>query len=110
MAGLKKLYRIVLAAAIVMVSLTVFLLTFTINPRLFAVNTAKILDGIYYMNYDVSTIGDDLENRNVQYGYELFVNTPKYLGPDSNKPYAGKTVWRVIIVIFLPAQSPLPPH
>ncbi len=89
LAGLKKLYRIVLAAAIVMVSLTVFLLTCTINPGLFAVNTTKILDGIYHMNYDVSTIGDDLENRNVKYGYELFVNTPKYLGPDSNKPYAG---------------------
>ena len=42
--------------------------------------------------YDISLLDDSPENEAIKYGHELFINTPKYLGPDSGNPdkvYAG---------------------
>ena len=47
---------------------------------------------IYFMNYDVSLLDDSEENREIKYGFELFINTPKYIGPDNGNPdfvYSG---------------------
>ncbi|MFD2824684.1 c-type cytochrome [Lacinutrix iliipiscaria] len=38
---------------------------------------------IYYMNYDTSTLDNSEESKKIKYGYELFRNTPEYLGPDN---------------------------
>lgn len=38
---------------------------------------------IYYMNYDVNTLGDSEPDRLVKYGYQLFVSTPDYIGPNA---------------------------
>lgn len=37
----------------------------------------------FEMNYDVSRLDNSAENQNIKYGYELFVNTPNYLGPEN---------------------------
>ena len=52
-------------------------------------------DGIYSKNYDVSTLDDSEENLVIKYGHELFINTPKYIGPDNPQPdkeYAGNSL------------------
>jgi thiosulfate dehydrogenase len=52
-------------------------------------------DGIYTKNYDVSSLDDSEENRLVKYGHELFINTPKYIGPgnsQSDTAYAGNSL------------------
>lgn len=47
---------------------------------------------LYKMNYDVSLLEDSKTNRQIKYGHELFVNTSKHLGPNSNRPYAGNAL------------------
>ena len=37
----------------------------------------------YEMNYDVSRLESTPENESIKYGYELFVKTPKYVGPNN---------------------------
>lgn len=40
---------------------------------------------IYSQDYDVSVLDDSDENLMIKYGYEVFVNTPNYIGPDNGK-------------------------
>ena len=52
-------------------------------------------DNIYEMNYDVSTLDNSKENLRIKYGYELFINTSKYIGPDNPNTemvYAGNSL------------------
>lgn len=39
-----------------------------------------LADGIYHKNYDVSSLDDSEANLLIEYGHELFINTPKYIG------------------------------
>ena len=42
--------------------------------------------------YDISLLDNSLENTEIKYGHELFINTPKYIGPDNGSPdmvYSG---------------------
>jgi thiosulfate dehydrogenase len=48
--------------------------------------------GIYYMNYDIASLDPSGESEKIRLGYELFVNTPKYLGPKSDQAYSGNTL------------------
>jgi len=51
--------------------------------------------GIYTQNYDVATLDDSEESLVIKYGHELFVNTPKYIGPNNSKlnmAYAGNSL------------------
>ncbi len=41
---------------------------------------------LYYMNYDISQLNNSKDNELLKYGYELFLNTPKYIGPDNGDP------------------------
>lgn len=64
---------------------------FNVYPKNLFNSTESISD-IYYMNYDVSLLNDTEKNRDIKYGYELFINTPKYIGPDNGNPglvYSG---------------------
>ncbi|WP_223550836.1 c-type cytochrome [Aestuariivivens sp. NBU2969] len=38
------------------------------------------------MNYDISQLNNSKDNELLKYGYELFLNTPKYIGPDNGDP------------------------
>ena len=53
----------------------------------------KEYDGdVFGDHYDVSILDDSPESEIIKYGYELFQNTPKYVGPDNGNPdniYAG---------------------
>lgn len=44
------------------------------------------MPSIYYMNYDVSSLEDSEANQDIKYGYQLFTETPKYIGPDNGNP------------------------
>lgn len=46
----------------------------------------EYVDNIFYMNYDVSRLDNSEESQNIKYGHELFINTPKYLGPNNGNP------------------------
>ena len=48
-------------------------------------NDTDYVENIYDMNYDVSRLNNSVDNENIKYGHELFVNTPKYLGPKNGK-------------------------
>ncbi len=50
---------------------------------------------IYERNYNVSTLGDSEESKKIKYGYGLFQNTSKYLGPNNRNEdtaYAGNSL------------------
>ena len=50
---------------------------------------------VFLRNYDVHTLDDSPKNEEIKQGYELFVNTAKYIGPensDKNKVYAGNNL------------------
>lgn len=52
-------------------------------------------EGIYTKNYNVSALDDSKENLLIKYGHELFVNTPKHIGPGNvqqDKEYAGNSL------------------
>lgn len=56
------------------------------------VDATEFEGDIYDANYDVSALHDTPEHELIKYGYQLFQNTPKYLGPDNGNPeniYAG---------------------
>lgn len=58
----------------------------------FSNSTRNNIDDVFYMNYDISLLDDSEGNNLIKYGYELFQNTPKYIGPDngnSEKAYSG---------------------
>ena len=46
-------------------------------------SSADEVDDIFFMNYDVSQLDNSEKNKMIKYGYELFQNTPKYIGPDN---------------------------
>lgn len=46
-------------------------------------------------SYDISELDNSAENRKIKYGYELFVHTPQYIGPEngnSKMAYAGNNL------------------
>src|SRR5210317_13921 len=49
-------------------------------------NHEEYVDNIFYMNYNVSSLDHSDENKAIKLGYELFMNTPKYLGPINGNP------------------------
>lgn len=44
---------------------------------------------VYHNSYDTSLLGNSERSKTIKYGYKLFQDTPKHLGPDSDNPYAG---------------------
>jgi thiosulfate dehydrogenase len=58
-----------------------------------AFNSSVIqVDKIFYMNYEVSQLNDSQKNKAIKFGFELFQNTPKYIGPENGNPekiYSG---------------------
>ncbi len=59
-------------------------LFFDITPK--SDSKSVYIDNPYNMNYDVSRLDNSVENQIIKYGYELFVKTPNYLGPDNGIP------------------------
>ncbi|MCL6267297.1 c-type cytochrome [Flagellimonas myxillae] len=52
-------------------------------------------DDIYFMSYDVQRLDTKAGNQQIKLGYDIFVNSPKYIGPvqsDSTKQYAGNNL------------------
>jgi len=52
-------------------------------------------DDIFSKNYDVATLGNSEDDNEIKYGYELFINTPNYIGPNNGNPemvYAGNNL------------------
>ena len=84
-------------ASILVIAVCIMLLNFNVfsleDSNLENVNVSEgVVEDIYDANYDVSVLHDTPENDMIKYGYELFKNTPKYLGPDNGNPemaYAG---------------------
>ena len=53
------------------------------------------IDDIFLKNYDVTTLGNSESDREIKYGYELFINTPDYIGPNNGDPemvFAGNNL------------------
>jgi len=52
-------------------------------------------DDIFSKNYDVATLGNSESDKKIKYGYQLFINTPDYIGPNNGNPemvYAGNNL------------------
>lgn len=55
----------------------------------------KPIDMTYSMGYNIAQLEDSEENELIRYGYELFQNTSKYIGPGNDKKnnvYAGNNL------------------
>ena len=68
-------------------SLLVFtVILLLINFNVFSKNDSipvEFVDDIFYKSYDVTRLDNSAENEIIKYGHELFINTPKYLGPNN---------------------------
>ena len=68
-------------------SLLVFtVILLLVNFNVFSKNESspvEYVDNIFYKSYDVSRLDNSTENEIIKYGHELFINTPKYLGPNN---------------------------
>lgn len=47
------------------------------------------VESVYHHQYDPSQLGHSSREVAVKYGYELFRNTSRYIGPESDRPFAG---------------------
>jgi len=80
-------------------SLLVFtVILLLVNFNVFSKNdkrTVEYVDDIFYKNYDVFRLDNSIESETIKYGHELFINTPKYLGPNNGNPdmvFAGNNL------------------
>ncbi|WP_035483120.1 c-type cytochrome [Gaetbulibacter saemankumensis] len=48
--------------------------------------SSSLMPDIYYMNYNPTSLDDSDTNTQIKYGYDLFNQTPKYIGPDNGNP------------------------
>ena len=58
----------------------------------FSDNSENKVDAVFFMNYDSAQLDDSEVNKMIKHGFELFQNTPKYIGPDNGNPdnvYSG---------------------
>ncbi|MBD0831794.1 c-type cytochrome [Aestuariibaculum sp. TT11] len=67
--------------AISIVCISAFLMLLILD--IISINSGSRMPSIYYMNYDVESLSDSEKNSSVRYGYQLFNETPKYIGPDN---------------------------
>jgi len=76
------------------ISLVVVLLLF--NFGVFQkYSSSNSLNDIFLKNYDVATLGNSEADREIKFGYELFKNTPDYIGPNNGNPemvFAGNNL------------------
>lgn len=92
----KRLVTIVCTSfgCLLIFSVVLLMVHFNVFPKT-KTNTDEYVDSLYYMNYDVSSLDNSVESEAIKLGYELFVNTPKYLGPNNGDPekvYSGNNL------------------
>lgn len=75
-------YIAVCLSAMVIISILTMLFVFDVIK----LNVSNSMPSIYYMNYDVESLDDSNSNSIIKYGYALFNETPKYIGPDNENP------------------------
>ncbi len=71
------------SALLLLVFLLLGALDYSFDEPLAYSEIAESPENIYYMNYDVGTLGDNQRDQLIKYGYDLFVNTPDFLGPEA---------------------------
>lgn len=90
---IKKLRLQVTVCCSLMVLIGIATLLFYFD--VFAKDPIQVVDitlGPIETKYDISLLDDSAENVELKLGHELFINTPKYIGPDNGNPdmvYAG---------------------
>lgn len=80
---------------LLLVSASSYLLWFNTNSSSNQNVDKGVLDVIYTMNYDILQIKNSKNNELIKYGYDVFRNTSKYIGPaakDRTKVYAGNNL------------------
>lgn len=74
--------------AVVFIFALTMVFSIIIGGTIYANTLDDILQGTWEMPNE-SDIPDNAQGNMIRYGQELMVNTPKYLGPNTAKPYAG---------------------
>lgn len=69
-----------------LLSIALFLLFSSDDYQSNPFKSSADLPDIYYMNYDPSTLDAFETYKEIKYGYKLFNETPKYIGPDNGNP------------------------
>ena len=82
--GLTKIKRLTLICFVSLLIVSSLLMLFVLG--ILPVKNSDDFPDIYYMNYDVSTLSDSEIHQQIKYGYQLFNETPKYMGPDNGNP------------------------
>ncbi len=90
---IKKLIRqvTVCCSLIILVTLVTLLFYFDAFSKE-PISLVEITLGPVASEYDIILLDDTKENLDIKFGHELFINTPKYIGPDNgnpNKVYSG---------------------
>ena len=95
----KNKKRMIVLVCTSLSSLLVFtVILLLVNFNVFSKNESSpvdYVDNIFYKNYDVSRLNHSEESEIIKYGHELFINTPKYLGPNNGNPdmvFAGNNL------------------
>ncbi|WP_189362311.1 c-type cytochrome [Algibacter mikhailovii] len=84
---LKKILKLVLIyfGSILLLGFLALLCCFDVIPLDF-LNSKKSPSPLYDMDYDIAQLSPSEENDLLIYGFELFKETPKYIGPDNGNP------------------------
>jgi len=83
---LNKIKRIFVGFFLLLITICLFLFLYrsgVFEKSIGYVDIAKSPSDIYYENYDVSTLNNSKKNLEIKYGYEIFIKTPNYIGPNS---------------------------
>ncbi|MBU3821538.1 c-type cytochrome [Flavobacteriaceae bacterium XHP0103] len=81
---LKKVKGITIACITTILTLSILLALYVFE--ILPLKPNDDMPDIYYMNYDATTLNDSEANKKIKYGYQLFTETPKYIGPDNGNP------------------------
>ncbi|OUR90810.1 cytochrome C [Flavobacteriales bacterium 34_180_T64] len=76
---------------IIVLSTIIILVCYNVISKDQVISSHK-LPNVYYMNYNAAALDDSEKNKIIKYGFELFQNTAKHIGPESENPelsYAG---------------------
>lgn len=76
---------IVFFGTISILAIILFLVCFDFVPKDLFISKSK-LSSLYYMNYDVTSLPNSKDYSLLKYGFDLFQNTPKLIGPNNGNP------------------------
>ena len=86
---------LLLSTCVIIILFVTTILIYAYFPGIFENKKDNGSYTIYKLNYDTYKLSNNEKNNEIKYGFELFQNTPEYIGPNNkynNKVYSGNNL------------------